>query len=481
MTDLHASVGRDVTRKRADVGISRGLPGRLRFMVFLYRVIWIVGFPFVLGYFFWRTLRDRRYGANFGDRFGGGKSLTGCVWIHAVSLGEIRAAESLIRALLDRGDPVVVTCMTPAAREEAERRFGKDISIGRFVVRYQPFEFEFAYRRLFRQVSPKFLLVMEFDIWPVMIIASRKRGIPVYLCNSQITTRNLERSKRSSWSAHALRLGVLRLARAAFAKSDLHATRFRNLGVSNVSVTGELRFDQPLPEGQISMARQFAESQGIGLPSRLVIALSSVVEGEDELFTELIVRLRSRCQEAQLSRPIFVYVPRRPERFAWVAGFLHRSGLTVVSRSKVLDDELHLAGSGENFCDVDVFFGDSLGEMPFYLEISDIVIVGGGFTRAGAHNVIESLALKKPVMVGPHIWTIEFPAAEAMAAGVLFKAESIDDLENKIMDMVRSVENVDNIGQNASRFHARHAGSVARTLAAIDLVHAEITAENGND
>lgn len=481
MTDLRASAGRDVTRKRADVGISDCLPGRLRFMVFLYRVIWIVGFPFVLGYFFWRSLRDRRYGGSFGDRFGGGKSLPGSVWIHAVSLGEIRAAESLIRALLDRGDTVVVTCMTPAARTEAERRFGQDISNGRLVARYQPFEFEFAYRRLLHRIRPKFLLVLEFDIWPVMIIASRRRGIPVYLCNSQITTRNLERNKRSSWSPHALRLGIMRLANAAFAKSEQNATRFRNLGVSSVTVTGELRFDQPLPQGQISKARQFARSQGIGLPSRLVIALSSVVKGEDEMFTKLIVRLRSRCQEAKLSRPIFVYVPRRPERFAWVAGFLKRSGLIVVSRSEILDDELRLSGCGEDFCDVDVFFGDSLGEMPFYLEISDVVVVGGGFTRAGAHNVIESLALKKPVMVGPHIWTIEFPAVEAMEAGVLFKAESIDDLENAIMGMVRSGEDVDTIGQNASRFHARHAGGVARTLAAIDLAQAEITAGNGND
>ena len=481
MTDFPDTVDGDGARKEAETGISDHLPARIRFMVFLYRAIWIVGFPVVLVYFFWRTFRDRRYGASFGERFGGGGILPGSAWIHAVSLGEIRAAESLIRVLLDRGETVVVTCMTPAARTEAESRFGKDISDGRLLARYQPFEFWFAYRRFFRHVSPKFLLILEFDIWPVMIVSSRRQGIPVYLCNTQITTRNLERSERSSWSVHALRLGVLKLVSAAFTKSERHATRFRNLGVSNVSATGELRFDQPLPQGQVSMARQFARSRHIGLPERVVVAFTSVVEGEDEMLTELALRLRSRCQEAKLPRPLFVYVPRRPERFARVAEFLQRSGLTVVPRSGILDEELRLVGSGRDFHNVDVFFGDSLGEMSFYLEISDIVVVGGGFTPAGAHNVIEPLALKKPVIVGPHIWTIEFPAVEAMATGVLFKTESIDDLESTITGMIRSGEDSDKLGQNALRFHAIHTGSTARTLAAIDAAQTTVFSGNGND
>ena len=474
MTEFRNKLDGDCARKDAETGISDGLPGRIRFMVLLYRAIWIVGFPVVLGYFFLRMLRDRRYGASFGERFGGGASLPGSVWIHAVSLGEIRAAESLIRVLLDRGETVAVTCMTPAARTEAERKFGKDLSAGRLVTRYQPFEFGFAYRRFYRQISPKFLLILEFDIWPVMIASSRRQGIPVYLCNTQITARNLERSERSSWSVHALRLGVLKLISAAFAKSEQHATRFRKLGVSNVSVTGELRFDQPLPQRQVSMARKFAKSRHIGLPERAVIAFTSVVEGEDSIFAELIPRLRSRCLEAKLPRPFFVYVPRRPERFAKVAEFLQRSGLTVVPRSGILDEELRLVGSGQDFHDVDVFFGDSLGEMPFYLELSDIAVVGGGFTPAGAHNVIEPLALKKPVIVGPHIWTIEFPAVEAMAAGVLFKTESIDELESTIMGMLRSGEDTEKLGQDALRFHALHAGSAARTLEAIDAAQTAI-------
>ncbi len=481
MTEFRNALASDGAKKEAEAGISEDVPGRIRFMVLLYRAIWIVGFPVVLGYFFWRILRDRRYGANFGERFGGGASLPGSVWIHAVSLGEIRAAESLIRVLLDRGETVAVTCMTPAARTEAERKFGKDMSAGCLVTRYQPFEFGFAYRRLFRQVSPKFLLILEFDIWPVMIASSRRQGIPVYLCNSQITTRNLERSERSSWSVHALRLGVLKLISAAFAKSEQHATRFRKLGVSNVSVTGELRFDQPLPQGQVSMARQFVESRHIGLPGRAVIAFTSVVEGEDSIFAEIVLRLRSRCLEAKLPRPFFVYVPRRPERFAKVAEFLQQSGLTVVSRSGILDEDLRLVGSGQDFHDVDVFFGDSLGEMPFYLELSDIVVVGGGFTPAGAHNIIEPLALKKPVIVGPHIWTIEFPAVEAMAAGVLFKTESIDELESTIMGMLRSGEDTEKLGQDALRFHALHAGSTARTLAAIDAAQISILSGTRND
>ena len=432
----------------------------LRWLLRLYRLLWVAGLPLALAYFFWRALRDRRYAAHLDERFGHGPALPNAVWVHAASLGELRSAVPLIRGLLERGEMVVVTCLTPAGRQEAARVFGEERAGGRVVVRYLPLEYDFAYRRFLQACKPGYALVLEFDLWPVMITAARRRDVPLYLCNTQVTTRNLRRRGLA-----AARMKLLQGVRGAFAKSQQHAARLRALGTPNVRVTGELRFDQPIPPVMSDAAETFARDHGLRTPGRPVVTLASVVEGEHGAFVEFIGTVRASCAIAGRPQPLFVYVPRAPERFDAVAESLARAGQRVVRRSEVLDAKL--AAAAANLGEVDVLVGDSLGEMQFYLALADLVIVGGGFLRSGAHNVIEPLAQRKPVLVGPHIWTIEYPAVEAIDAGVAFRVETIAELASRVEDLLAAPERIAGIAAKAAAFHERHAGSTARTLAAI--------------
>lgn len=410
---------------------------RLRLVLLAYRAAWFVGLPLILLYLRRRARSDPDYGKNLSERFGRAPSLPGAVWVHAVSLGEMRSAVPLIRALLARGERIVTTHFTPAGRREAEAVFAAEIAAGRLRAVWVPFEFGWAFRRFLAAVRPKYGLVMEIEIWPVMILSARRAGVPLFMCNAQFPSRSFARDR------HGVRGELMRGFAGALVKSELQRERFASVGVAPIEVTGELRFDQPIPPEQVDAGRA-------ARPARPVVTVASAVEGEDSVYFGAIRALTGP------ERPLVVYVPRKPERFDEVYRALTATGLRVARRSEVFDARLQ----GTLPDGIDVLLGDSMGEMYFYLSLCDRAVVGGGFTPKGAHNIIEPLALKKPVIVGPEIWTIEYPAVEAIAAGVCTQVRTPQELAEVLTAPLDSA--------GIETFFAAHAGAVARTLAAID-------------
>jgi 3-deoxy-D-manno-octulosonic-acid transferase len=435
---------------------------RLWLFLRFWSLLWHLGLPVVLIYLSRRGRKDPLYSQHLAERFGRYRQrMPGAVWVHAVSLGEMRSAVPLIRALLDRGDRVVTTHFTPAGRREAERVFGPEIAVGRLAAVWVPFETSWAYWGLFRAFRPKAGLVMEIEIWPRMIFAARAAGVPLFMCNAQYPTKSMARDAKLT-----LRHKLMQGYAGAFVKSDLQAERFASVGVRNITVTGELRFDQPIPPHLVAAAEALRPALAGGRP---VITFASAVEGEDDLYLDAIeTALRHP------SRPFIVYVPRKPERFDEVAGMLAKRGLLFLRRSQAFSATLTAEslpsspwegdGDGghpdENA--PDILLGDSLGEMYFYIALSDRVVTGGGFTPHGAHNIIEPLALKRAVIVGPETHTIEYPAVEAIAAGVCLCVETPEALTKALTDWSGP-------GPEAiETFFTAHSGATEKTLAALD-------------
>lgn len=427
---------------------------RLRLALILYSVIWWLGLPFALLYLWRRGRRDALYSAHLAERFGVHRPFPpGAIWVHAVSLGELRSAVPMIRALIDRGDRVVTTHFTPAGRSEAERVFAADIAAGRVQVAWVPFEFGFAYRRFLKTFAPKCGLVMEVEIWPRMIMAARGAGVPLFMCNAQYPSKSYARDTHKT----GLRAQVMQGFAGALVKSGLQAQRFASVGVTAIRVTGELRFDQPIPPDLLVAGG--AARHWLGAKDRRVITVASAVQGEDDVYIAAILGLRAAHLAKGLPMPLVVYVPRKPERFDEVSVLLAATGLMVGKRSVLLDANFAPLGNPPQ---IDVLLGDSLGEMYAYLAIANTVIVGGGFTPKGAHNIIEPLALRKPVLTGPETWTIEFPFVEAEAAGV---ARSVTDGAALLAALLESA-NADLTKIEA--FFNAHSGATARTIAALD-------------
>jgi 3-deoxy-D-manno-octulosonic-acid transferase len=431
----------------------------IRAVIILYRVFNYLILGPLLFYLWWRSRKDKRYGQHIAERFGFYRQPPGClsapVWVHAVSLGELRSAVPLIKALLQQGEHIVTTHFTPVGRHEAEQIFADEIKQQQLQVVYIPLELQAAFFRFFRHFSPRYGLVMEVEFWPCMIDSARKAGVPLFLCNGQYPSKSYQRDTQG----FGLRASLVSGFAGAMVKSDIQQKRFNTLGQNNVAITGELRFDQPIPDYQINASNQLRAQ----LPDDLtIVTIASAVEGEDELYIDCMRRVRDYVQHNAKAGVLFIYVPRAPERFPVVQQLLGDAGLITVPRSQALDKTLGIINVPTP---ADVLLGDSMGEMYFYLQLAKQVIVGGGFTDAGAHNISEAFAVSRPVFVGPTLWTIEYPATEAMNAGVLRVADNSQQLYDLLIDVIENRKVI--TAHAVDRFFADHRGAIDKTLAAI--------------
>ena len=411
------------------------------FLVF-YRFIWLLCMPVVLCYLVYRSKHEPAYAQKLLERFGIGRTRKGSwVWIHAVSLGEFRSAIPLVDKLLERGERVIITHFTPAGRAASEKYYAAQISSGCVLVHWVPFDYRLAFKRFFGRFKIKYGLVMEVEFWPGMISSARALNVPLFLCNGQYPNKSFERDSRRRFSSR----DIVPLFSGVMVKSHRMAVPFQKLGVNKITVTGEMRFDQPLNENQVAAGRRFKKI----ISHRPVVTIASAVKGEEDLFFEAAMKLVQRKPLA-----IIVYVPRKPEEFEAIASYLRLRGVAFQRRSEILDGSLNIIDKlHANF-----ILGDSLGEMNFYISLADQVVVGGGYVPQGSHNIIEPLLLGKPTIVGPNIWTIEFPAVDAINAGVV-KLVKPEDLAGELLELSNY--------EPTSEFVSTMQGSTENTLTAI--------------
>jgi len=423
----------------------------LKSVYFLYRILWFFLPPLVVFYLFKKSKNDRRYSYSVYERFGKNIiPIKKSIWVHAVSLGEVRSAEALIKKLLNYNETIVMTHHTPAAKEEVLRLFKNPIIKKKLFSFYAPLDYPKALNRFINSVNPKFTLVMERDSWPSMIQVHKKRNITLILCNASYPDRALIRDQKNFFSV----MPFLQNFSAVLVKSAKHAERFKKLGVKNISITGELRFDQNIPNNLILSSKRILSENKI---DRSIITLASVMEDEEDEFIRIISIVIEKLKLKIC--PIFVFVPRRPERFDIVANKLTLAKIRFNRRSEVLDSEL----KGSPFDNIDVMLGDSLGEMYFYQNLSDIVVMGGGFGIHGSHSITEPLSLLKPTIIGGNDNLIEFLSSEAIKQNIVKKMDF-----NSIQDFLISGEYSFTTKENIQDYLSINSGSTDRTIVTLN-------------
>ncbi|MFS2033928.1 3-deoxy-D-manno-octulosonic acid transferase [Polaromonas sp. CT11-55] len=386
------------------------------------------------------------------------------VWVHAVSLGETRAAAVLLKALRERhpGLRILLTHGTATGRAEGVALLQPgDVQV------WQPWDSPGAVARFFEHFKPRLGLLMETEIWPNLVAAAKARAMPLVLVNGRLSEKSLKQALRMS----PLSVPAYAALSAVYAQTDDDARRFRQAGAAVGGVFGNLKFDASLDEAQQEKGKSWRRA--LALP---VMMFASSREGEEEQFLQQIAAMAQSehappASDATADAPPretgsrfrILLVPRHPQRFNEVEALVRQHGLRVSRRSGWSD-----AGLTGEALEADVWLGDSLGEMALYYAMSDVALLGGSFAPLGGQNLIEAAACGCPVVMGPHTFNFTEAAELAVEAGA---ARRVVDMEQGVRTARKWMDRPDAHAAAVAAglaFADRNRGATARTIGALE-------------
>ena len=415
-------------------------------MRILYNLLTYLGQIPVAAYWLFRAMSNSSYRDGFGQRFGiGYPKLASCIWIHAVSVGEVQAAVPLIREIARRfpQHKLLVTTVTPTGAARVNSLFGDSV-----VHSYIPFEMPMAINRFFDCVNPDLALIMETEIWPNLYRGCGIRDIPLILVNARISPRSIDGYRRfMPLFKETLSHGII-----IAAQSKLDADRFRSIGASTVRtwVIGNIKFDYELPA---SLANDGRELRSKLFGKRPIWIAASTHADEEQQVLDAHEVLRKRFPGLLL-----ILVPRHPERFREVGKLVKHDGFTVASRTS------------EDACDAttDVYLVDTMGELPLFYAASDVVFVGGSLVPIGGHNLLEPAALGLPVIFGPHVFNAQEIADMFVDSGASRMVVDAAELAAAVADLIGDPDAAKAAGDRGREIVQKNRGSLDKLLSLLE-------------
>ena len=437
-------------------------------MVLAYTWLLRLLFPLIALRLIWRGLRNRAYWQRIPERYGFIDALPDArvIWVHAVSVGEVRAAGPLVKALFERypDHRVLITTMTPTGSATVRALFGDGSEpraagqgrpgrgFGERVAHcYVPYDYPSAVRRFLERTHPAIAIIMETELWPNLFQACQARGVPIVVANVRLSQRSMRGYQRVARLTGA----TLRTVRAFAVQTHSEAQRLLALGArpDAVHVTGSMKFEMRLPASLQEQAEVLRRDWGAGRP---VWIAASTHEGEDEPVLAAHAALKRDFADALL-----VLVPRHPERFAAVARLCQKAGVRTVPRS---------AYTGPIGADVDVVLGDSMGELQLFYAAGDCAFVGGSLVATGGHNVLEALAVGKPVVFGPHMFNFSAIAALTLERGAGTQIEHAGELAGALKAYLANPVRRAEAGEAGRKLVEENRGALKKTLRLVDAV-----------
>ena len=410
----------------------------------LYSLLFYLAQPLIWIRLAWRAHKQPEYLQHVGERYGFYPTKPGAplLWLHVVSVGETRAAEPLIKALLDEypRHTLLLTHMTPTGRATGGELITK---LGeRLIQAYLPYDLPGACNRFFEHFKPQLGLLMETELWPNLIATAKAHSIPLALVNARLSAR----SQRGY-------LRFARLIRPALASLDVvaaqtaaDAERLTTIGAQRVSTVGNIKFDVTPSAEKCALGAEWRRALG----DRSIWLAASTREGEEPLILEAFARLQ---------RPdlLLLLVPRHPQRFGEVAALVRERKLALCRRSE---------GSPPT-AETRVWLGDSMGEMPAYFSVADIALIGGTLLPFGGQNLIEAAACGCPVLVGPHTFNFLQATEDSIASGAAKRIADADEAASAVKKLLEDREALRAMKQAALEFSQAHRGATARTMGLI--------------
>ncbi len=408
----------------------------------LYNALWRIAPPLIRHYLRKRTRKNPAYLEHWNERFGEPlpNPVQQPIWIHAVSVGETRAAQPLIAELQRRfpDAPLLLTQMTPTGRATAAQLYPQA------QCRYLPYDRRDWVAQFLREHRPQFGILMETEIWANLISGCHKNHIPLFLANARLS----EKSQRSYQKIPSLIRPALRQLTAICAQTPADAQRLQQLGAPNPIVCGNTKYDIPIPPASRELAAQFRQKIG----NRRVFLAASLREKDGQDEAELILNAWHNTDA------LLIIIPRHPERFQAAYELAQQRGFKTQKRS----DNTPIQP------DTQVWIGDSMGEMYAYFQAADIVFIGGSLVDTGCQNIIEPLQCGKPVLFGPSIYNFQAACQEALSAGVAQQIHSASELVQTVTQQLTQPEIHTQQASRAAEYLAQHRGASQRIANVIE-------------
>ena len=393
----------------------------------LYTVALRLALPLILLRLWWRGRREPGYRAHVQERFGfySGERPDKALWVHAVSVGEARAAAPLVRELkrLYPDHTVVMTCTTAAGRDTVKQVYGESV-----LAAYLPYDYPEPVQSFLQRFRPRLGVLMETELWPNLLAQCERNGVPVALANARMS----EKSARGYRRLRALAEPALRSLAVVCAQSEADAARLRELGARRVEVTGNLKFDVTLDAAQLEAGREWKARVG-----RPVLLLASTRDGEEKLLVE-----------QGKTTALMVVVPRHPQRFDEVASLADNRRTRAPFPAP--QDRVYL--------------GDTMGEMAFYYAACDVAVIGGSFMPLGGQNLIEALAAGAPVVLGPSMYNFAEATRLALEAGAALQAGDAREAMQRAGELLGDPARREAMAGAGKRLCEAHRGATARHL-----------------
>lgn len=404
-------------------------------------MLWLL-LPTIFLRLLWRSRKQSEYLHHIAERFGfyTHRCDKPVIWLHAVSVGETRAAQSLIAKLQARypNHQILLTHTTPTGRATSDQLYGDSV-----VRAYLPYDYPFAATLFLRHFKPQLGILMETEIWFNLIHACRQHNIPLLLLNARMSEKSAKGYARFSQLTSAALTSLSCIA----AQTSDDAIRLTQLGAKNVSVMGNLKFDIDPPAAMLTLGRQFREQFGT---ARKIFLAASTREGEESLILDAL-------QPLNFLDALLVIVPRHPQRFAHVAQLFEQRNIPYQRRSE------NRPVSNK----VQVMLGDSMGEMFAYYAAADIAFIGGSLLPYGGQNLIEACAVGTPVLVGLHTYNFAEVTRLAVSKGAAIQVNNADELVEKLHILLSDSNCLAAMRQQSAVFVNANRGATDKALAII--------------
>ena len=438
---------------------------RPRIWFAVYQLLWHLLLPLAFIRLAWRSRHAFAYLHHIPERLGFGYNQPikqDVVWIHAVSVGETRAAQPLIEAYLARGESILLTHMTLNGRRTGKQLFAQEIASGQIRQVYLPYDLCWSVEHFLNTFKPKLGLFMETEAWPTVVFRCADKGLPLFLVNARLSERSARRVNQFGKAGRAL----FQAFAGILAQTEFDAQRYRSLGVRNIQVVGNLKFDVPLDAHLVKQGKGWQKS--LHAKQRLMVCAASTRDGEEAIILKAWKDLL--LSHAFEVPPLLCLVPRHPERFSEVAEQIHAADLKFRKRTEWQDIP-------KDTIDLDVVLGDSMGEMPMYYSAADLVVMGGSLLPFGGQNLIEACAAGCPVLLGEHTYNFQQAALDAIEMGAakriqgeLILSEPIVLMET-LKDLLLNSAELAKMSSAAKSYALEHQGATQKIMAALEDIN----------